>query len=87
MMSGHGGNTISLIKNKDWTSRTLVNPLPPTSDNISFLSYPPSPPQSGRQCVSPLNLLTSLDISDLQRTTQYYNDFEVSFITFSLPLF
>ena len=24
-------------KNKDWTSRTLANPTPPTSNNISFL--------------------------------------------------
>ena len=27
----------SLIRNKDLTSRTLVNPQPPTSDSISFL--------------------------------------------------
>ena len=26
-----------LIKKKDWTSRTLANRLPYTSDNISFL--------------------------------------------------
>ena len=32
----------SLIK-KDWTFRTHVNPSPPTSSNISFLSYPPPP--------------------------------------------
>ena len=39
----------SLIKKKDWTSRTLAYPLPSTSDNISFLPYPPppNPPQSG----------------------------------------
>ena len=37
----------SLIKNKDWTFRTLANPPPTTSDNISFLPetpYLPNPP-------------------------------------------
>ena len=30
MMSGHGGNPIFFNKkNKDWTSKTLVNPPPP----------------------------------------------------------
>ena len=48
-MSGHGANPIFFNKkNKDWTSRTLANPPSPTSDNISFLPYPPTPPQSGR---------------------------------------
>ena len=35
----------SLIKKKkDWTSRTFANPPLPTSDNISFLPYPPHSP-------------------------------------------
>ena len=58
----------SLIKkNKNWISRTLVTtPSPPLvttpfhshkSDNISFLPYPPSPPQSGRHiCVTPYQI-------------------------------
>ena len=33
----------SLIIKKDWTSRTLANPPPSTSNKISFLSYPPAP--------------------------------------------
>ena len=38
MMSGHGANTIFFNKkNRDWTSRTLANPPPPTSGEISFL--------------------------------------------------
>ena len=61
-MSGHGKNPIFFNeKNKDWTSRTLTNPLPhPTSDNISFLPYPhhplthPTLPQGGRHmCITP----------------------------------
>ena len=41
-MSDHGANPIFFNKkSKDWTSRTLGNPPPPTSDNISFLPYPP----------------------------------------------
>ena len=51
MMSGHGAN--SLIKNKDWTSRTLVNPPPLTPDNISFFLYP-LPLKVDVMCVSPL---------------------------------
>ena len=51
MMSGHGAN--SLIKNKDWTSRKLVNPPPLTSDNISFFLYP-LPLKVDVMCVSPL---------------------------------
>ena len=51
----------SLIKrNKDWIFRTPDNPPPPTSDNISFFHYPPSPsapsppPQCGRYtCIAP----------------------------------
>ena len=49
-ISGHGANQFSLI-NRDWTSRALARPHPPTFDNISFLPYPsppppPSPPSS-----------------------------------------
>ena len=40
MMSGHGANAIfSNKKDKIWTSSTLANHPPPTSGNISFLSY------------------------------------------------
>ena len=42
MMSGHDAKpTFFNKKNKDWTSRTLANPHPPTSNNISFLPYLP----------------------------------------------
>ena len=57
MMSGHGANLIFLNNNnkKDWTSRTLANPPPPKSDNISFLPYPNPPPLKVTViCVSPL---------------------------------
>ena len=37
-MSGHGANPVFFKENKDWMSRTLVNPPPPTSSNISFLA-------------------------------------------------
>ena len=45
-MSGHSANPVFFNKkSKDWTSRTFATPPllphPPTSDNISFLSYPP----------------------------------------------
>ena len=46
MMPDHGANPVFLIKKKDWTSRTLTKPPPPTSDNILFLPY--SPPKSRR---------------------------------------
>ena len=40
MMSGHCANPIFFNKkNKTWRSRTLANPPPPTSDNISFLPH------------------------------------------------
>ena len=43
----------SLMKKKDWTSRTLAKLPPPTSDNISFC-LTPTPPQSGRHmCITP----------------------------------
>ena len=43
-MSGHGANPIFFNKrNKDWTSITFSNLSLPTSDNISFLPYPPFP--------------------------------------------
>ena len=41
-MSGHGANPVFFIKKgKDWLLKTLANPLPlpPPSDNISFLPY------------------------------------------------
>ena len=41
MMSGHGANLVFFNKkNKAWTSRTLTNPPPPMSDNISLLPNP-----------------------------------------------
>ena len=36
MMSGHGARSIFIKNKKDWASRTLANPLPPTSDKISI---------------------------------------------------
>ena len=58
MMSGHSANLVFFNKkNKNWTSRTLANPPPPTSDNISFLSYPttrPPPLKVNVICVSHL---------------------------------
>ena len=57
MMSGYSANPIFFNKKiKDWMSRTLANPRPPPSDNISFLPYPlpPFSPQSGRyMCITP----------------------------------
>ena len=57
-MSGHSANLVFFNKkNKNWTSRTLANPPPPTSDNISFLSYPtthPPPLKVNVICVSHL---------------------------------
>ena len=46
MMPGNRANPIFFNqKNKCWTPRTLPNHLPvPTSNNISFLSYPSNPP-------------------------------------------
>ena len=61
-MSGHGANPIFFNKkNKDWTSRTLTPPLPPTSDNISFLPHPhhPRPFKMDVICVS---LLTAVSL-------------------------
>ena len=58
MMSGHGPNPIFFNKkSKDWTSRTLANPPPFTSDNISFLPYPPSLLKVDIIGVSPLILV------------------------------
>ena len=48
MMSGHGRNPIFFNKKiKIGRPENLLTPHPPTSDNISFLSYPspPTPPQ------------------------------------------
>ena len=54
-MSGHAANPIFFNKkNKDWTSRILAKPSPPTSDNISFLPPPiPIPLKVYVTCVSP----------------------------------
>ena len=61
MMSGHGANPIffNKKKNKDWTSKTLANPHPPTSDNISFLPYlqPPTPLKWTSYVYHPLGVL------------------------------
>ena len=55
MMSGHNANPICFNKeNKDWRFRALANPHPRTSDNISFLPYPPPSSQTGRHmCINP----------------------------------
>ena len=61
-MSGHDANPIFFnIKNKDWTSRTLANLPPPTSDNISFLPYPPPHFKVDVICVSPIISFFFLD--------------------------
>ena len=59
MMSGHGTNPILFNKkNKEWTSRTLANPpIPITSDNSSFLSYPPTLLKVDVICVSHLEIM------------------------------
>ena len=64
MMSGRGANPILLNeKNKDWTSRSLTNPPPPTSDNILFLHYSvPHLTQSRRcMCITPSLMWVYLD--------------------------
>ena len=55
MMSGHGGNPILFNKKiKIGRPEHSLTPQPPTSDNISFLPYPPSPCQSGHHmCITP----------------------------------
>ena len=40
MMSGHGANPIFFNKK---VQKQSLTPQPPTSDNISFLPYPPTP--------------------------------------------
>ena len=68
----------SLIKkNKDCTSRTLDNPHPPTSNNISFLLYTSHPtPQSERHmCIIPKDT-HSLDVLYHQRC---YNKFTLDY--------
>ena len=55
MMCCHGRNpTFCNKKNKDWTSKTLGNPLTPTSHNISVLPYILTPIKVDVICVSPL---------------------------------
>ena len=44
-------------KKKDWTFRTLANPHPLTSDNISFLPRPPSPIPLKVNIANPLGLV------------------------------
>ena len=65
MMSGHGANPIFFNKkNKDWTSRTLANPHPPTFDDISFLPYLSSTPlKVDVICVSPLIVKVTVKLS------------------------
>ena len=59
MIFGHDTNPIFLSKkNKEWTSGTLANPPPSTSNNISFLPYSPPSPHPLKVdviCVSSLN--------------------------------
>ena len=56
MICCHGRNPIFFNKkNKHWRPRTIANtPHPPTSDNISFLPYPPPHLKVDLICVSPL---------------------------------
>ena len=46
MMSGHGANPIFCNKKIKIGSQEHLLPPPPTSDNISFLPYPNTPPPS-----------------------------------------
>ena len=71
MMPDHGANPVFLIKKKDWTSRTLTNPPLPTSDNISFLPYSPTPLPPPLKvdviCISPLIVLYNVKLVSKQR--------------------
>ena len=47
MMSGYGANPIFFNKNKIGRPEHSLTPHPPTSDNISLFSLPPTHSQSG----------------------------------------
>ena len=56
-MSGHDPNPIFFNKKmKIGRPEHSLTPHPPTSDNISFLPYPPTPLKGDVVCVSPLTL-------------------------------
>ena len=61
MMSGHGVNPFFFNK-KNWTSRTLANPLPPHPlhpiTSHFYLTPLPYLPQSGRHiCITPIYII------------------------------
>ena len=66
MMFGHGANPIFFDKKiKIGRPEHSLTPYPPTSDNISFLSYPPLTPTLKEDviCVSPL----TVDIAEFRK--------------------
>ena len=68
MMSGHSANPILEVRRP---KHSLTPLSPPTSDNISFLPYPP-PPQCGRHmCISPKVNFKIYDVTNW--TTNNYN--------------
>ena len=75
-MSGHGANPIFVNKkNKEWTSRTLANPPPPTSDNISFCLIPPSLSKWTSYVYHPL-----LIMSFLQSFQEYFSKKDLDYV-------
>ena len=71
MMSGHGANPICFNKeNIDWMSRTLANPPPAKSDNVSFLSYLTTPPPNLHTPIPPPLKVDIISVSTLNRATE-----------------
>ena len=71
MMSGHGANPICFNKeNIDWMSRTLANPPPAKSDNVSFLPYL-KPPHIHTPIPPPLKV-DIISVSTLNRAAELH---------------
>ena len=81
-MSGNGANPILFNKKKDWTFRTLANPPPPTSDNISFLPYPQPPSKWTSQVITPNGKATISLCVTLEITMQNKRSFSTNFKCF-----
>ena len=73
MMSGYGGNPIFFNKKiQIGRPEHLLTSHPPTSDNISFLSYPPPPPlKVDVICVSRLKSFFSDEKKHLRRNLRH----------------